>query len=111
MSEITDLTYGIEIDGKVYKTVAVRIPVMADIWHAMVYADETTGSTEGWLADLAVKMATVARIISIGGVPQEKITPALLEQQLLNEDYYIIDSVCAALKKKRAASTDSTPQG
>lgn len=96
------LLYGVDFNGVLHFDYAVRIPVMRDIYDALDETEEVTGSSTGGKADIYYRMALMKRTITkLGDIPPDEITTDLLLDELLEEDYSILDAAQTAAKKKR----------
>lgn len=96
------LLYGIEYDGRTYYDFDIRLPVMADIYGALDQAEKVHGSSDSGAGDLYYRMALMATVLTrLGDIPAEAVTPELLLDGLLSEDYERLNDAIAELKKKR----------
>lgn len=96
------LLYGVNFNGVLHFDYAVRIPVMRDIYDALDETEEVTGSSTGGKSDIYYRMALLKRTITkLGDIPADDITTDLLLDELLEEDYSILDAAQTAAKKKR----------
>lgn len=96
------LLYGVDFNGVLQFDYAVRIPVMRDIYDALDETEESTGSSTGGKSDIYYRLALLQRTITkLGDIPPEDITTELLMNELLEEDYSILDAAQTDAKKKR----------
>ncbi|HFZ8572280.1 TPA: phage tail assembly protein [Salmonella enterica subsp. enterica serovar Birkenhead] len=103
------LLYGIEYDGRTHYDFDIRLPVMADIYGALDLAEKVHGSSDSGAGDLYYRMALMATVLTrLGDIPANAVTPELLLDGLLSEDYERLNDAIAELKKKRrnAKATD-----
>lgn len=101
------LECGVFFDGKHHVDFEIRLPLMKDnIRVASLYPGESA---------LALSVAVMAQaIVSLGDIPKEKITFELLAEELVEDDFDILNEAFNTLKKKRVSRVKSlsitTPQ-
>lgn len=96
------LLYGVEYDGRLHYDFEIRVPVMADVYTALDETEKKCGSPDTATGDMYYRMALMAGVLrKLGDIPAESVTAELLRDNLLMEDYDLLNAAISELKKKR----------
>lgn len=103
------LLYGVKVGDRVHFDFQVRMPVVRDTIEALRLTHEQCGTTEGAAAVTYYRVAVMAlSITALGDLPEGEITPELLLDGLIDDDFDLIDAQIEALKKKRLLSSSNS---
>lgn len=95
----TRLDYGLEYEGRLHSDFELRLPMVADNVAAV---DAVTAAGLDPMRSMYAQVALFACCLTrLGDIPKEAITFELLNSQLVDEDYDILEAALADLRKKR----------
>ncbi|WP_140918454.1 hypothetical protein [Limnobaculum xujianqingii] len=104
------LDYGVEFDGVIHYDCEVGLPTVGASSAAVVETVNRFGSMDTQEAQTFYSVALKAySLISLGDIPKEEITGALIDAALLDDDYDLIVAAINDLKKKRKRGKTRSP--
>ncbi|HHT5699111.1 TPA: hypothetical protein ACTZGM_002651 [Klebsiella oxytoca] len=96
------LLYGVPHGDAIHYDYTVTVPVIRHTVAALAATNEAMGETDSPEAQMYYRVALMAEVLqTLGDLPKEEITAALLLDGLTDDDMDILDAELTGLKKKR----------